>query len=101
MIVIADSNIFYSSLITPNGNIATILKDKNMQFLAPDYIIEEVKEHLEDIRKRIKNTKTKRQLLADLKILLKKVTIIPLSTLSKRNIQKAISIVKDVDENEA
>lgn len=68
MIVIADSNIFYSSLITPNGNIATILKDKNMQFLAPDYIIEEVKEHLEDIRKRIKNTKTKRQLLADLKI---------------------------------
>ena len=100
MIVIADSNIFYSSLITPNGNIATILKDKNMQFLAPDYIIEEVKEHLEDIRKRIKNTKTKRQLLADLKILLKKVTIIPLSTLSKRNIQKAISIVKDVDEND-
>ena len=44
-----------------------------MHFLAPDYIIEEVKEHLEDIRKRIKNTKTKRQLLADLKILLKKV----------------------------
>ena len=100
MTVIADSNIFYSSLITPNGNIATILKDKNMQFLAPDYIIEEVKEHLEDIHKRIKNTKTKRQLLADLKILLEKVTIIPLSTLSKRNIQKAISIVKDVDEND-
>ena len=46
MIVIADSNIFYSSLITPNGNIATILKDKNMQFLAPDYIIEEIKEFL-------------------------------------------------------
>ena len=60
MIVIADSNIFYSSLITPNGSIATILKDKNMQFLAPDYIIEEVKEHLDDIAKRIKNTKTKK-----------------------------------------
>ena len=60
MIVIADSNIFYSSLITPNGSIATILKDKNMQFLAPDYIIEEVKEHLDDIAKRIKNTKSKR-----------------------------------------
>ena len=44
MIVIADSNIFYSSLITPNGTIAAILKDRNMQFLAPDYIIEEVKE---------------------------------------------------------
>ena len=50
MIVIADSNIFYSSLITPNGTIAAILKDRNMQFLAPDYIIEEVKEHITDIR---------------------------------------------------
>ena len=39
MTVIADSNIFYSALITPNGYIATILKDKNLQFLAPDYII--------------------------------------------------------------
>ena len=33
MIVIADSNIFYSALIAPNGEIATILKDKNMQFI--------------------------------------------------------------------
>ena len=40
MTVIADSNIFYSALITPNGYIATILKDKNLQFLAPDYIID-------------------------------------------------------------
>ena len=43
MIVIADSNIFYSALIAPNGEIATILKDRNMQFIAPDFIIEEVK----------------------------------------------------------
>ncbi|WP_454975832.1 hypothetical protein [Capnocytophaga bilenii] len=40
MTVIADSNIFYSALITPNGYIATILKDKNLQLLAPDYIID-------------------------------------------------------------
>ena len=60
MIIIADSNIFYSSLITPNGIIAAILKDRNMQFLAPDYIIEEVKEHITDIEKRIKNTRTKK-----------------------------------------
>ena len=52
MIVIADSNIFFGALITPNGELATILKDKNMQFLAPDYIIEEVKEHLDIIQKK-------------------------------------------------
>jgi len=52
MIVIADSNIFYSALIAPNGEIATILKDRNMQFIAPDFIIEEVKEHLDVIKSR-------------------------------------------------
>ena len=52
MIVIADSNIFFGALITPNGELATILKDKNMQFLAPDYILEEVKEHLDIIQKK-------------------------------------------------
>ena len=50
MIVIADSNIFYSALIAPNGEIAAILKDRNMQFIAPDFIIEEVKEHLDVIK---------------------------------------------------
>ena len=51
MIVIADSNIFYSALIAPNGEIANILRDKNMQFIAPDFIIDEVKEHLDIIKK--------------------------------------------------
>ena len=100
MTVIADSNIFYSALITPNGYIATILKDKNLQFLAPDYIIEEVKEHLDDICKRIKNVKTKKQLLAELMCMLENVKIIALSTLSKKNIQKAITIVEDIDEDD-
>ena len=100
MTVNADSNIFYSALITPNGYIATILKDKNLQFLAPDYIIEEVKEHLDDICKRIKNVKTKKQLLAELMCILENVKIIALSTLSKKNIQKAISIVEDIDEDD-
>ena len=100
MIVIADSNIFYSSLITPNGTIAAILKDRNMQFLAPDYIIEEVKEHITDIEKRIKNTRTKKQLLEELKVLLERVKIIPLSSLAKKNIQKALTIVEDIDEDD-
>jgi len=57
MIVIADSNIFYSALIAPNGEIANILRDKNMQFIAPYFIIDEVKEHLDIIKiSRIKST---------------------------------------------
>ena len=100
MIVIADSNIFFGALITPNGELATILKDKNMQFLAPDYIIEEVKEHLDIIQKKRKKDKTKRKILADLASLIKNITIVPLEELTKKNIQKAFSIVKDVDEDD-
>lgn len=100
MIVIADSNIFFASLIAPNGEIATILKDKNMQFLAPDYIIEEVKDHIDIIQKKRKKNKTKRQILVDLDLLLKNITIIPLEELSNKNIQKAFSIVKDIDEDD-
>ena len=100
MIVIADSNIFFASLIAPTGEIATILKDKNMQFLAPDYIIEEVKDHIDIIQKKRKKNKTKRQILVDLDLLLKNITIIPLEKLSNKNIQKAFSIVKDIDEDD-
>ena len=66
MIVIADSNIFYSALIAPNGEIANILRDKNMQFIAPDFIIDEVKEHLDIIEASRKKDKTKKKILADL-----------------------------------
>ena len=100
MIVIADSNIFFGALITPNGELATILKEKNMQFLAPDYIIEEVKEHLDIIQKKRKKDKTKRKILADLALLINNITIVSLEELTKKNIQKAFSIVKDVDEDD-
>ena len=93
MIVIADSNIFFGALITRNGELATILKDKNMQFLAPDYILEEVKEHLDIIQKKRKKDKTKRKILADLALLIKNITIVPLEELTKKNIQKAFSIM--------
>ena len=100
MIVITDSNIFFGALITPNGELATILKDKNMQFLAPDYIIEEVKEHLDIIQKKRKKDKTKRKILTDLALLIENITIVPLEKLTKKNILKAFSIVKDVDEDD-
>ena len=76
MIVIADSNIFYSALIAPNGEIANILRDKNMQFIAPDFIIDEVKEHLDIIEASRKKDKTKKKILDDLNYLLEKIIII-------------------------
>ena len=94
MIVIADSNIFYSALIAPNGEIAAILKDRNMQFIAPDFIIEEV------IKAGWRKDKTEKKILAELKQLLEKITIIPLDEITKKNLQDAFEIVKDVDKDD-
>lgn len=100
MIVIADSNIFYSALIAPNGEIANILRDKNMQFIAPDFIIDEVKEHLDIIEASRKKDKTKKKILADLNYLLEKITIISLDKIDKKYLQEAFTIVKDIDEDD-
>lgn len=43
MIVITDTNIFYSALAAPCGEIAKILSERrNVQFLVPDYLLEEI-----------------------------------------------------------
>ena len=43
MILITDSNLIVSALITPHGAIASIIKAKhNFQFIAPDFIFDEI-----------------------------------------------------------
>ena len=82
MILIADSNIFMSALISPNGYIATILSErKKIQYMVPDYLIDEVTEHIPDIVERLKEQKTKKQLLADFKKLLEGITIVDVKRL--------------------
>ena len=46
MIVISDSNIIFSAIITPKGVIATILeKESKIQLIAPSYLLEEIEKH--------------------------------------------------------
>ena len=73
MIVISDTNIIYSCFYKPEGVIATILKDENkkLQFIAPDYLLDEVYEHLPKIME--KNHLTKRQANAMLKEFIKNI----------------------------
>ena len=61
MIVIADTNIFYSALITPTRTIAKILDErKKIQYFVPDFLIKEVKEHIPDLIKRLKKKKQRK-----------------------------------------
>ena len=61
MIIIADSNIFMSALVTPTGLVASILAEgKKIQYFVPDFLIKEVKEHIPDLIKRLKKEKQKK-----------------------------------------
>ena len=105
MIVIADTNIFYSALITPTGTIAKILDErKKIQYFIPDYLIGEVKEHLPDIQRYLEKfrqvKKSKQQLMAEFALLLEGITIIPISKIKKEYVNKALGIVKDIDEKD-
>lgn len=74
------------------------LKEKRYNNIVPDYLITEVTEHIPDIVKRLKNQKTKRQLLADFKELLEGVTIVNIKKeVQKSNIQKAELITENID----
>ena len=102
MIIIADSNIFMSALISPSGFVANILAErKKIQYIVPDYLIKEVMEHIPDIMVRLKNTKTKKQLLAEFKQLLEGITIINvIKEVDKTLIEKAEALTKDIDYND-
>lgn len=98
MIVITDTNIFYSALISPNGEIAKILKDNQIQFLVPDYLLEEIEEHLPNIQKYLK--KTKKEIQKDFKNLLKGLSILLSENISKTNLVKAEKITKSIDTDD-
>jgi hypothetical protein len=100
MIVISDTNIIYSCFYKPEGVIATILKDENkkLQFIAPDYLLDEVYEHLPKIME--KNHLTKRQANAMLKEFIKNITFYKLATLPDKAIAKAKEVVKDIDPDD-
>ena len=101
MIVIADSNIFYSALISPQGITASILRErKKIQFIVPDYLISEVNEQLPNIEAYLWNKKTIKQLRTEFNKLLEGITIISLDNLAKENLVKAQDIVEGVDEDD-
>lgn len=100
MIVITDSNIFYSALISPKGKISQTLKEKKkIQFITSSYLIEEIKEHAQDIADYLKISRKK--VLSNFQLLLEGITIIDTKEIPKEKIEEALSIVKDIDLDDA
>lgn len=96
MIVIADSNLIISGLYSPKGIVATILKsEKNIQFIAPDFIFTEISNHFAEIV--TKTGKTRKELNSELKKIVERIKFVSVSEIPMLHIKKAISIVEDID----
>lgn len=100
MIVISDTNIIYSCFYKPNGVIANILKDKkkNIQFIAPDYLLEEIEEHLPKIMKN--NNLSKKQANILLKEFIQNITFFKVDDIPQQYLDKAEEIAKFVDPDD-
>ncbi len=99
IIVISDANIIFSCFYKPNGAIATILKEKkNIQFIAPDFLLEEVEEHLSEIMAKTNITKIKARAL--LKEFTKNITFYKMDDIPDEYIDKAHKIVKNIDPDD-
>ena len=87
MIVISDSNIIFSCFYKPSGVIATILQEekKSIQFIAPDYLLEEVKEHLSEMIAKTGLTN---------------ITFYQVDNISKRYVTQAQKIVENIDPDD-
>ena len=99
MIIIADSNIFMSALVSPTGLTASILAERRkIQYIVPDYLLEEIEEHLSDIVTITK--KTKNQIKTTFSSLLMGLTILTSENISKEVLIEADFLTKDIDEDD-
>lgn len=97
MIVITDANILFSALLNPNSVVATILKDKRkFQFIAPDYLLEEIKKHWKKIEEG--SLLEEKELKEEWKYYKKRINFISSEKISNEIFEKSLDIVKDIDE---
>lgn len=96
MKIIIDSNILFSALIKDSKTRRIILEYEGF-FLFPQYIFEEMEEHIGELLKKSKLPKNDFNTL--LAIILKKVMIIPNNALLPYR-SKALGIVKEVDKDD-
>lgn len=97
MIVITDSNIIFSALVTPKGEIGKIFRSKSeIQFIAPNFLLYEVKNHWDKILS-ISNL-TPKELEIEFLYLHKKIKFVDINEIPIKILKEAEIIVKDIDE---
>lgn len=86
--------------MTPKGVIAQILTSRSkIQFLVPDYLYEEIEEHIQMVADY--TGKPKAEIKKILKQLTAKVVVIPTEEVPLKYKQEAVRVVSDIDKDDA
>ncbi|OFY88724.1 MAG: hypothetical protein A3K10_11390 [Bacteroidetes bacterium RIFCSPLOWO2_12_FULL_31_6] len=101
MIIVVDTNIVFSGLLNPTGKIGDLLLNSVgvFEFYAPAFILEELINHHQKLLK-ISNLQND-ELIFLKRILLKKIELIDLDTISGKTWDKSIELVQNIDEFDA
>ncbi len=100
MIVITDVNKIFSAAFSIDGAEARIFSSKSkIQFFAPDYLLDELKLHFDEIAEGTRLSKKATKILLD--SITSKIRSIKVADIPTTHIQKAIELVSDIDEKDA
>lgn len=101
MIIVIDTNIIFSGIVSPKGKISDILLNSsdNFEFFAPTFILEELEKHHEKLRNISKLSE--KDLLFLKRMILKRIELIDLENIRVVTWKKAIELTKDIDEYDA
>ena len=101
MILVVDTNIVFSGILNPEGSISDLLlnSSNSFDFFAPTVIIQELEKHHKKLLEISGYSEKDLNFLK--RILLKKIEIIDLESIEPSTWDKAIELVKDVDEFDA
>lgn len=100
MIVVVDTNIIFSAILSPKGTISDLLLNSKgvFEFYTPTFIIEELEQHHEKL---IKLSRFNSEELNFLKLqIFRKVDLIDIENIPKQTWESAFNLVKDVDEDD-
>lgn len=100
MIVVVDTNIIFSAILSQKGTISDLLLNSKgvFEFYTPTFIIEELGQHHEKL---IKLSRFNSEELNFLKLqIFRKVDLIDIENIPKQTWESAFNLVKDVDEDD-
>ncbi|MFN3999913.1 PIN domain-containing protein [Algoriphagus sp.] len=101
MNVVVDTNVVFSAILNPNGKISDLLFNPSLEFtfFAPSFILDELKKHNQKLC--LISELTEGDLGFLKRSILSKIKMIDLEGIGPNSWEKAISLVKGIDEFDA